>query len=99
MSGPITYKDGTIHGIQNGDIFKVTINLNKNDDQYSFASETVEIFRDSNKFATLTFNNDEITIGGGDNTYLNKNEVYELPKSKKRKTTKIYNKTLSRKKH
>jgi hypothetical protein len=106
---PISYNNNTetLDGIQDGDIFKVLITLNKIDaNQFAMSSEMVKIFRKNYEIAQFTFNTnggidikkpDTKTDGGGENTYLNDNEVYELPKSKKRKTKQIYNKTLSRK--
>ena len=43
---PITQDNDTINGIQNGDIFEVTIVISKNDSGvYSLTSQTIEVFR------------------------------------------------------
>ena len=109
-------KDNTVTGIKVGDIFTVTIIIQKNGENYTIESQTVEVVRRGSQNpilnidlypppVTTTDNNVGITHEevasnhlGGSSANVYSNEVYQLPKMK-RKIKQVYNKTLSRKKH
>ena len=130
----LTYNDGNINGVQIGDVFTITIRLQKVGNSYSIASQNIVVTRPS------AGNNEILTIGdshlqikknlqnndqtddevyeldfdseedkgvnpnakvGGDAKYesfVNHNEIYQLPKPSNRKIKKYVNKTISRRK-
>ena len=105
-------KDNTVTGIKVGDIFTVTIIIQKNGENYTIESQTVEVVRRGSQNPILKIalspppvDSVGITIDqvasnhlGGSSANVYSNEVYQLPKMK-RKIKQVYNKTLSRKKH
>ena len=103
----VKYSDNTVAGIKAGDIFNVKIVIQKVGDVYSIKSQTIEVKRNNSNIlefvlspvpANVESGGNGSELGGGSSANVYSNEVYQLPK-KKRKIKQVYNKTLSRKKH